>query len=101
MRERWDLGQDTGNVSGIRGRWEEHMERRILGRTGLEVSAVGFGGGGIGQVWGQTTDEESMRAIGVALERGVTFFDVARATGMVVRNASWVAASRTPATTWS
>ena len=57
------------------------MERRILGRTGLEVSAVGFGGGGIGQVWGRTTDDESLRAIGVALERGITFFDVAPGYG--------------------
>lgn len=57
------------------------MERRVLGRTGLEVSAVGFGGGGIGQVWGATTDEESVRAIRVALERGVTFFDVAPGYG--------------------
>lgn len=57
------------------------MERRILGRTGLEVSAVGFGGGGIGQVWGSTTDDESVRAIRVALERGVTFFDVAPGYG--------------------
>ena len=57
------------------------MERRILGRTGLEVSAVGFGGGGIGQVWGETTDEASVRAIGIALERGVTFFDVAPGYG--------------------
>lgn len=57
------------------------MERRILGRTGLQVSAVGFGGGGIGQVWGPTTDDESLRAIGVALERGITFFDVAPGYG--------------------
>lgn len=57
------------------------MERRVLGRTGLEVSAVGFGGGGIGQVWGETTDEESVRAIRVALERGVSFFDVAPGYG--------------------
>jgi len=57
------------------------VERRILGRTGLEVSAVGFGGGGIGQVWGPTTDDESLRAIGVALERGIIFFDVAPGYG--------------------
>jgi aryl-alcohol dehydrogenase-like predicted oxidoreductase len=57
------------------------MERRVLGRTGLTVSAVGFGGGGIGQVWGQTTDEESVRAVRVALERGITFFDVAPGYG--------------------
>lgn len=57
------------------------MERRALGSTGLMVSAVGFGGGGIGQVWGQTTDEESVRAIHRALELGVTFFDVAPGYG--------------------
>lgn len=57
------------------------MEHRILGRTGLRVSALGFGGGGIGQVWGTTTDAESIRAVLVALERGVTFFDVAPSYG--------------------
>jgi aryl-alcohol dehydrogenase-like predicted oxidoreductase len=58
-----------------------HVEHRTLGRTGLSVSAVGFGGGGIGQVWGPTTDAESIRAVRVALERGVTFFDVAPGYG--------------------
>lgn len=57
------------------------MEQRILGRTGLPVSAVGFGGGGIGQVWGATTDDESVRAVKVALERGITFYDVAPTYG--------------------
>jgi aryl-alcohol dehydrogenase-like predicted oxidoreductase len=52
-----------------------------LGRTGLDVSAVGFGGGGIGQVWGPTTDEECVRAVRLALELGVTFFDVAPGYG--------------------
>jgi aryl-alcohol dehydrogenase-like predicted oxidoreductase len=57
------------------------METRTLGRTGLRVSAVGFGGGGIGQVWGETTDTESVRAVHRALELGVTFFDVAPGYG--------------------
>lgn len=57
------------------------MEQRILGRTGLRVSALGFGGAGIGQVWGATTDEESVRAVKVALERGITFYDVAPGYG--------------------
>ncbi len=57
------------------------MEQRILGRAGLKVSAVGFGGGGIGQVWGATTDDESVRAVKVALERGITFYDVAPTYG--------------------
>ena len=57
------------------------MEYSTLGRTGLQVSRVGFGGGGIGQVWGPTTEDESVRAIHRALELGVNFFDVAPGYG--------------------
>jgi aryl-alcohol dehydrogenase-like predicted oxidoreductase len=57
------------------------MEYSTLGRTGLRVSRAGFGGGGIGQVWGPTTDEESVRAVRRALELGVNFFDVAPGYG--------------------
>ena len=57
------------------------MEYVDLGRTGLRVSRAGFGGGGIGQVWGPTTVEESVRAIHRALELGINFFDVAPGYG--------------------
>ena len=57
------------------------MEYTVMGRTGLRVSRVGCGGGGIGQVWGSTTEEESVRAIHRALELGVNFFDVAPSYG--------------------
>src|SRR2546429_9346709 len=57
------------------------MEYTVLGRTGLRVSRVGCGGGGIGQVWGATTEAESVRAIHCALELGVNFFDVAPGYG--------------------
>ena len=53
------------------------MEYTTLGRTGLRVSRAGFGGGGIGQVWGSTTEDESIRAVHRALELGINFFDVA------------------------
>ena len=53
------------------------MEYSLLGRTGLRVSRAGFGGGGIGQVWGPTTEEESVRAVHRALDLGINFFDVA------------------------
>ena len=53
------------------------MDYTTLGRTGLRVSRAGFGGGGIGQVWGPTTEEESIRAVHRALELGINFFDVA------------------------
>jgi len=57
------------------------MEYAVLGRTGLRVSRVGCGGGGIGQVWGPTTEAECVRTIHRALELGVNFFDVAPAYG--------------------
>jgi L-galactose dehydrogenase/L-glyceraldehyde 3-phosphate reductase len=51
------------------------MKCRRLGRTGLEVSEVGFGGAGIGHAWGATSDEECRRAVRRALDLGVDFFD--------------------------
>lgn len=51
------------------------MKYRTLGRTGLQVSEVGFGGAGIGHVWGPTTDEECVRAVQRALDLGINFFD--------------------------
>ena len=53
------------------------MQYAVLGRTGLRVSRAGFGGGGIGQVWGPTTEAESVRAVHRALDREINFFDVA------------------------
>ncbi len=57
------------------------MEYNSLGRTGLNVSRVGFGGGGIGQVWGATTRDEAVRAVHRALDLGINYFDVAPAYG--------------------
>ena len=51
------------------------MKYRTLGRTGLRVSEVGFGGAGIGHVWGETTDAECIGAILRALDLGINFFD--------------------------
>lgn len=51
------------------------MKYRTLGRTGLSVSEVGFGGAGIGHVWGETTDEECLRAVRQSVDLGVNFFD--------------------------
>ena len=51
------------------------MNYRSLGRTGLQVSEVGFGGAGIGHVWGPTTDEDCIAAVRRALDLGINFFD--------------------------
>ncbi len=54
------------------------MRYRRLGKTGLEVSEVGFGGWSIGgKDYGPTYDRESLAAIRRALDLGVTFFDTA------------------------
>ncbi len=58
------------------------MRRRRLGRTGFEVSEIGFGGWGIGgTMWRGVPDEEALRALDSALELGVDFFDTALAYG--------------------
>jgi aryl-alcohol dehydrogenase-like predicted oxidoreductase len=51
------------------------MKYRVLGRTGLSVSEVGFGGAGIGHAWGTTSDEACVRAVRRAVELGINFFD--------------------------
>lgn len=56
--------------------------RRRLGRTGLEVSEVGYGAWGIGgAVWGDSDDAASLRALELAIERGINFIDTALAYG--------------------
>jgi len=58
------------------------MEYRRLGRTGVQVSEIGFGAWGIGKGWwGETDDNLSVRALIRALELGVTFIDTAHAYG--------------------
>lgn len=57
------------------------MEKRILGRTGLEVSVVGFGAMTIGGVFGPVDDNESIRALNTAVDEGVNFIDTSDAYG--------------------
>jgi aryl-alcohol dehydrogenase-like predicted oxidoreductase len=58
------------------------MRYRRLGRTGLEVSELGYGAWGIGKSqWMGAEDDESLRALGVAIDGGVDFIDTALAYG--------------------
>ncbi len=66
------------------------MQKRRLGKSGIEVSPLGFGcwaiGGpftmfGLSDGWGQVDDFESIRAIRRAVDLGVNFFDTADAYG--------------------
>lgn len=58
------------------------MRYRKLGKTGLDVSEIGYGAWGIGKaMWVGAEDEESLRSLKAAREAGVTFFDTALAYG--------------------
>lgn len=58
------------------------MKKRRLGKSGLEVSALGFGCMGLNYAYSHTIDKkESISLIQAAVERGVTFFDTAEIYG--------------------
>src|SRR6266550_346725 len=58
------------------------MEYRTFGRTGWNVSAIGFGAWGIGgDVWGPTDDKTSLATLHQAVDLGVNFFDTADVYG--------------------
>ena len=58
------------------------MQKRTLGRSGLEVSALGFGCMGISFGYGPASNrEDGLAIIRAAFEGGVTFFDTAEAYG--------------------
>jgi aryl-alcohol dehydrogenase-like predicted oxidoreductase len=58
------------------------MNYRRLGRTGLEISEIGFGAWGIGQTsWIGAQDQDSIRALMTARDAGINFFDTALAYG--------------------
>jgi len=58
------------------------MEKRILGRTGLKVSVVGFGAIPIGGFFGPVDDAESIRALHAAVDGGMNFIDTSDAYGL-------------------
>ena len=57
------------------------MKTRRLGKTGYQVSEIGFGAWGIGADWGGVDDRESLAALHAAVDAGVTFVDTADAYG--------------------
>jgi aryl-alcohol dehydrogenase-like predicted oxidoreductase len=57
------------------------MDYRVLGKTGLRVSALGFGCGAVGGLFVAGDAREQERAVARAIEAGVNYFDTAQAYG--------------------
>jgi aryl-alcohol dehydrogenase-like predicted oxidoreductase len=60
----------------------EKMQKRTLGNSNLEVSAMGLGCMGMSFAYGPPADKQEMiRLLRSAVERGITFIDTAEAYG--------------------
>lgn len=60
------------------------MRHRQLGRTGLNVSVVGFGASPLGDVFRVTDREEGERAVHMAIDEGINLFDVSPYYGLTL-----------------
>ena len=57
------------------------MEYRSLGRTGLNVSEIGFGGGNVGGLMIRGEHADQVKAVARAIELGINYFDTASSYG--------------------
>lgn len=60
------------------------MQYRTLGKTGMEVSIIGYGASPLGNVFGETDEAEGVRAVHYAIDHGINYFDVAPMYGVTL-----------------
>jgi L-galactose dehydrogenase len=60
-----------------RREFRPNMIYKILGKTGLKVSVIGFGASPLGEEFGQIGPEEGKKAVEYAIDHGINYFDVA------------------------
>ncbi len=76
------IAEMYGKSVDNRDREEKIMQKRYLGKSGLEVSSLGLGCMGLSHGYGPATDtRQAIELIRTAVERGVTFFDTAEVYG--------------------
>ncbi|MBV9226663.1 MAG: aldo/keto reductase, partial [Acidobacteriaceae bacterium] len=52
------------------------MKYKLLGKTGLQVSVLGFGASPLGNEFGSIDPSEGERAVHAAIDAGINYFDV-------------------------
>ncbi|MGF1665506.1 MAG: aldo/keto reductase [Acidimicrobiia bacterium] len=57
------------------------MDSRTLGKTGYQISEVGFGAWAVGADWGTVSEADAVAALHAAIDAGVTFVDTADVYG--------------------
>jgi aryl-alcohol dehydrogenase-like predicted oxidoreductase len=57
------------------------VKYRSFGRTGWEVSEIGFGAWAIGAEWGHVSEQDAMEALHVSIDEGINFIDTADVYG--------------------
>ena len=62
----------------------EAMEFRKLGKTDLNLSLIGFGGAALGGVYGNIEPGEGVRAVHLAVDNGINFFDTSPYYGITL-----------------
>src|SRR5262245_34608766 len=72
----------AAGASNPRPRRRHPLEKRPFGRTGLQVSAIGFGCWEIGGGYGQIDETQFARAVERALDLGINCFDTAEGYGL-------------------
>ncbi len=60
------------------------MQYRPLGKTGMEISTIGYGASPLGNVFGDTDEAEGIRAVHYAIDNGINYFDVAPMYGVTL-----------------
>jgi L-galactose dehydrogenase len=60
------------------------MEYRRLGKTGIDVSTIGFGAAPLGDVYGKVDVSETISAVHEAVDSGITLFDVSPYYGLTL-----------------
>ena len=76
------------------------LAKRKLGRTGLEVTVLGFGGAPLGDLFARLDDATALATVEAAVQAGITHFDAAPMYGRALPStgsAPFCAASRSGA----